>query len=117
MEQRDVDIVVVGSGFAGSLLANILTRIGRSVLVIDRQEHPRFAIGESSTPTANLVLGDLVRRYQLDAIEPLVHYGSWQSHCPEIGCGLKRGFSYFQHQAGQVRPSGGDPDLGAIEEP
>jgi len=101
MEQRDVDIVVVGSGFAGSLLANILTRIGRSVLVIDRQEHPRFAIGESSTPTANMVLGDLVRRYQLDAIEPLVDYGSWQSHYPEIGCGLKRGFSYFQHQAGQ----------------
>jgi FADH2 O2-dependent halogenase len=101
MEQRDVDIVVVGSGFAGSLLANILTRIGRSVLVIDRGEHPRFAIGESSTPTANLVLGDLVRRYQLDAIEPLVRYGSWQSHYPEIGCGLKRGFSYFQHQAGR----------------
>ena len=101
MKERDVDIVIVGSGFAGSLLANILTSIGRSVLVIDRGEHPRFAIGESSTPTANLVLADLVRRYQLDAIEPLVHYGSWQSHYPEIGCGLKRGFSYFQHQTGE----------------
>lgn len=102
MERRDVDIVVIGSGFAGTLLAMILTRIGRSVLVIDRATHPRFAIGESSTPTANLVLGDLVQMYQLKSIEPLVHHGSWQSHYPQVGCGLKRGFSYYKHRPGEA---------------
>ena len=53
---RRYDIIVVGSGFSGSLLAWILASQGRSVLLIDRSKHPRFAVGESSTPTADFLL-------------------------------------------------------------
>jgi FADH2 O2-dependent halogenase len=91
------DLLIVGSGFAGSLLAMIARRLGRSVLLLERERHPRFAIGESSTPLANLILETLAARYDLTAVAPLAKYGTWQRHCPHLACGLKRGFSFFHH--------------------
>ncbi len=91
------DVVVLGSGFAGSLLGAILASCGRSVAVIDRGTHPRFTIGESSTPTADLLLSKLTRQYGLAELEPLVTFGSWRRHYPDVNCGCKRGFSYLWH--------------------
>ena len=96
----DAEIAVVGSGFAGSLCALILQQVGRRVVLIDNGVHPRFAIGESSTPIANMVLGDLARKYDLPRIAPLAKYGQWRAAYPQIACGLKRGFSYFRHEPG-----------------
>ncbi|MEZ4700943.1 MAG: tryptophan 7-halogenase [Rhodothermales bacterium] len=110
MPRRSPRIAVLGSGFAGSLCALILNRLGHDVLVIDRARHPRFAIGESSTPTANLALLALCDRYGLPAIRPLAKYGSWQARYPQIAGGRKRGFSYFQHTPG--RPFEPDPAHG-----
>ena len=107
MIEIQVEVAVFGSGFGGSLTALILNRIGRTVVVVDRQQHPRFAIGESSTPIADLVLADLAKRYDLPALLPLTQYGTWKRTYPGIGCGLKRGFSYFSHIIGQPFPSGG----------
>ncbi|MBS0202210.1 MAG: tryptophan 7-halogenase [Planctomycetes bacterium] len=101
MVDLKADIVVIGAGFSGSLLSLLLKRIGRSCVLIDRGTHPRFAIGESSTPMANLILEDLARRYDLPRIAPLASYGTWKRVHPEIVCGLKRGFSYFHHTLGQ----------------
>jgi FADH2 O2-dependent halogenase len=101
MNDVDVDIAVLGSGFAGSLTALCLNSIGRSVALIDKATHPRFAIGESSTPIANMVLRDLTKRYDLPQILPLCKYGTWQETCPHLTCGLKRGFSYFAQQPGE----------------
>jgi hypothetical protein len=95
------DVAIVGSGFGGSLLAMLLQRIGLSAVLIDRARHPRFAIGESSTPTADLILLQLAREYDLPRIAPLAKYGTWQAVYPEVVCGIKRGFSYFHHQSGQ----------------
>lgn len=95
------DIAIIGSGFAGSLLAMIARRLGRSVVLIERGRHPRFAIGESSTPLANLLLEELARRYDLPAIAPLSKWGSWQRTYPRIGCGLKRGFTFYHHEFGK----------------
>lgn len=95
------DIAVLGSGFGGCLTALILKRMGRSVVVVDRGSHPRFAIGESSTPIADSVLHDLARRYDLPRLLPLCRYGSWQAKYPEVACGLKRGFSYLHHEPGR----------------
>jgi len=98
---HDVDVVILGSGFSGSLMAQILCRAGRSVALLDNRGHPRFAIGESSTPSANLILKDLTDYYNLENIRPLSSYGCWQDAYPEVGCGIKRGFSYFKHERGQ----------------
>src|SRR5947199_60798 len=54
--RADFDIAIVGSGFAGSLMAMVARRVGRSVILLERGRHPRFAIGESTSPLARLVL-------------------------------------------------------------
>ncbi len=94
------DLAIVGSGFGGSLLALIARRLRRSVVLIERGRHPRFAIGESASPLAGVLLEQLADRYDLPRIRPLASYGAWQRAYPEIGCGLKRGFSYFKHDEG-----------------
>lgn len=95
------DVAVVGSGFAGSLTAMGLRRMGRSVVLLERGRHPRFAIGESSTPLANLLLEELCDRYDLPSVRSLSKWGTWGRDHPRIGCGLKRGFSFFHHAAGK----------------
>ena len=69
----DAEIAIVGSGFAGSLCALVLRQAGRRVVLIDNGVHPRFAIGESSTPFANMVLGYLARNYDLPRIASLAN--------------------------------------------
>ena len=60
MRRINTDVVVIGSSFSGSLTALILRKMDIDVILIDRQRHPRFAIGESSTPAADLVLAETV---------------------------------------------------------
>jgi tetracycline 7-halogenase / FADH2 O2-dependent halogenase len=100
--ETSAEVAIVGSGFAGSLTALALRRLGRSVVLLERGRHPRFAIGESSTPLANLLIEELADRYGLDRIRPLSKWGTWQRAYPQIGCGLKRGFSFFRHDVGRA---------------
>lgn len=44
------EILIVGAGPAGSVAAALLRQQGRQVLVIEREEFPRFSIGESLLP-------------------------------------------------------------------
>ncbi len=102
MHQNRFDVAIVGSGFGGSLLALLLARRGKSVILVDRAAHPRFAIGESSTPVADMILAHLALKYDLPRVAPLAQYGSWCRTYPEIKRGRKRGFSYFHHQPGET---------------
>ena len=96
-----VDVTIIGSGFAGSILAWILSKSGLRVALVDAAQHPRFAIGESSTPIADMILRRLGDAHQIGELRSLSTWGSWQEQHPELACGRKRGFSYFQHQRGQ----------------
>lgn len=98
MREIAADVLVIGAGFGGSLMSLILNRIGLQPVLVDRDAHPRFAIGESSTPAADFVLRDVCQRYGLTELEPLTSFGTWQQTRPDLMCGLKRGFSYFQHE-------------------
>ncbi len=100
MTQR-CEVAVVGSGFAGSLIARVLATLGYSVALIERGAHPRFAIGESSTPLANLTLERLAARYGLDDCYELATHGRWLASRPQLMRGLKRGFTYYRHHAGE----------------
>jgi len=97
MIEVDAEVAVLGSGFSGSLATLIANRIGLRTVLIDISHHPRFAIGESSTPIANLVLDDILNHYGLDRLVPLTAYGTWKANYPKVSCGLKRGFSFFKH--------------------
>ena len=89
---------MIGSGFAGSLVSLALTRRGRRVAMIERGRHPRFAIGESSTPLANLLLEELADRYGLPRIRLFSKWGTWQRARPDVAGGMKRGFTFFFHR-------------------
>jgi FADH2 O2-dependent halogenase len=105
------DVAILGSGFAGSILAWILARQGMRVVILDRDRHPRFAIGESSTPLADMALLRIAARHGIAELGALARYGTWLDACPEVGCGLKRGFSYFHHPPG--KPYADTPDHAA----
>ena len=96
-----VDFLIAGSGFGGCLLGLILDRLGFSVLVVDSTGHPRFAVGESSTPLADATLYELCQRYGLPSLAPLTTYGSAKRELPQLTIGLKRGFSCFGQRAPQ----------------
>ena len=47
---ESTEILIAGAGPAGSLAAALLRQQGREVLVIEREQFPRFSIGESLLP-------------------------------------------------------------------
>ncbi len=98
---QSCEVAIVGSGFAGSLLARVLAVLGYDVVLFERGTHPRFAIGESSTPLANLSLERIGIRYELADCYQLATHGRWLEHFPELRRGLKRGFTYYRHHPGQ----------------
>src|ERR1700722_18005744 len=99
MTSIDCDLVIIGSGFGGTLLAIIAQRLGYSTALLERGSHPRFAIGESSTPLADFKLAAIANRFGLDWLRPFAKYGTWKATYPQVTCGLKRGFSFFRHEA------------------
>jgi FADH2 O2-dependent halogenase len=97
----DTDLAVVGSGFGGSMLAMIARRLGLRVMLLERGRHPRFAIGESASPLAGILIEQLSDRYGLPRVRPLSAFGTWQRAYPHVVCGLKRGFTFFKHELGR----------------
>ena len=91
------DVAILGAGFSGSISALIADQMGLKTILLERGTHPRFAIGESSTPQADITLASLAEKYNLPFLKPLSRYGSWKETYPELNCGPKRGFTYIQH--------------------
>jgi FADH2 O2-dependent halogenase len=100
MIREQTDVAILGAGFSGSLLALILAP-RRDVVLIERGRHPRFALGESSTPLANLTVEEISRDFNLPWLTPLAKFGTWKRSYPAIPVGLKRGFTFARHDAGR----------------
>ncbi|MGZ8217411.1 NAD(P)/FAD-dependent oxidoreductase [Methylomagnum sp.] len=52
----DYDVVVAGGGPAGSTAATLLAQHGHRVLLLEKDRHPRFHIGESMLPFSETVV-------------------------------------------------------------
>jgi flavin-dependent dehydrogenase len=48
--QESTEVLIIGAGPSGSVAAALLRQQGRQVLVIEREQFPRFSIGESLLP-------------------------------------------------------------------
>jgi FADH2 O2-dependent halogenase len=101
MTRIDCDLAILGSGFGGTLLAHIAHRQGLGVVLLERGSHPRFAIGESSTPLADFKLAAIADHFGLRWLRPFAKYGPWKATYPQVICGLKRGFTFVRHEAGR----------------
>ena len=99
---RDYDVVILGSGFGGSILGSILARHGVSVLLIDAKSHPRFSIGESTIPQTSQLLTLLSREYDVPELNN-IGLRSPEGIRENIGwtCGIKRTLGFAYHRLGE----------------
>lgn len=95
---RHFDVIVVGAGPGGSLVAMQLARRGRKVALLDRTRFPRFAVGESSTPIASRTLEQISVDFGIPELAPLARWGRWGEVLAPVTGGLKRGFTYYDHR-------------------
>lgn len=58
MSLKEVDILIIGAGPAGSVAAAIVQKSGLSLHVVEKEKFPRFVIGESLLPRCMEVLED-----------------------------------------------------------
>ncbi len=101
----DHDVAILGSGLSGGVLACILAKAGVKVLMIEAGVHPRFAIGESSTPDTSFKFKILAAKYDVPEIHNLASFYDLKDKVSSA-CGVKRGFSYVYHREGQAhKPS------------
>lgn len=69
MEARQqCDVLVIGGGPAGSTIAALLAQEGRRVVLLEKEHHPRFHIGESLLPGNVALFEKLGVREQVEKI-------------------------------------------------
>ncbi|MBL8342463.1 MAG: tryptophan 7-halogenase [Rubrivivax sp.] len=64
----DCDVFVAGGGPAGATVATLLARQGRRVVMVEKDRHPRFHIGESLLPANVRLFEELGVRAEVERI-------------------------------------------------
>lgn len=93
----DYDVAVLGSGLAGSIIAACLARNGAKVVVLDTGSHPRFEIGESTTPYVGMLFRLISERYDVPEVKYLATFErALAKITPTIGVKHNIGFVYHR---------------------
>jgi FADH2 O2-dependent halogenase len=100
-KSKQFDVIILGSGLAGSILATVLARHNIRVLMIDKEAHPRFAIGEAMTPDTDLMMSILSYKYSVPEIDYLSSFKNICNYISPSACGLKRSFNFIYHREGE----------------
>jgi tetracycline 7-halogenase / FADH2 O2-dependent halogenase len=97
---RPYDVVILGTGLAGSSLGAILARNGARTLLLDAAEHPRFAVGESTIAYTVIHLRLLAERYGVPEIAGMA---SLPATLKTFGrsSGVKKHFGFLTHRDGE----------------
>lgn len=92
------DVVIVGSGAIGSITATVLSKLGYQVLLLEKGKHPRFAIGESSTPVTTFLFERFSRIYDIPEFSQFSGYSKMKADPSQLNCGPKEMFYYMYHE-------------------
>lgn len=97
------DVVVLGSGLTGTTAALCLQRQGLRVTIVDKDVHPRFALGEATTTPSSLWLRLLAERFD---VPELLDIASHEALCRRVGVtsGVKNNFGFLYHGEGAAMP-------------
>ena len=100
MKMKEYDVVILGSGLAGSVAGAILARHGADVVLLDAASHPRFAVGEAMTPSTAEWMHVLSERFDVPEIKSLA---TIKANTRDIGpvFGLKAQFGFMVHRPGE----------------
>ncbi|MET7502770.1 NAD(P)/FAD-dependent oxidoreductase [Streptomyces microflavus] len=99
-QEATYDVIILGSGIAGSVTGAILAKHGARVLLVDATTHPRFAVGESMTPQLVEWIHILAERHDLPELKSLA---SVKQTTLDIAptFGTKAHFGFMKHEVGQ----------------
>jgi FADH2 O2-dependent halogenase len=97
---RKYDVLILGSGIGGSMLGAILAKHGAKVLILEAETHPRFTIGEATTPDTNFRLKLLGLRYGVPEIVNLSAFHQLRD-AVSPSSGVKRAFSFLYQRPGK----------------
>lgn len=98
---HNFDVAILGNGLSGSMMAAVLAKQGVSVVLIDADVHPRFAVGESTIPHTSLLISLIAEKYGVPELDHLVYSNKLADHVCTT-CGIKRSFGFVYHRAGQT---------------
>ncbi|MHC3458693.1 NAD(P)/FAD-dependent oxidoreductase [Streptomyces flavovirens] len=99
-EKAHYDVIILGTGLAGSVAGTIMARHGAKALLIDATSHPRFAIGESMTPQLVEWIHILAERHRIPELKSLASVNaSTRDIAPTFG--TKAHFGFMKHEPGR----------------
>jgi FADH2 O2-dependent halogenase len=102
---HEFDVGIVGGGLSGSMLGAVLAKHGVKVAIIEEDKHPRFAVGESTTPHTSLLISLLAEKYRMPEIEHVAYPERLAEHvCTSAG--LKRYFGFCYHRPREIYDPG-----------
>ncbi len=107
MTSEIYDVAIIGGGPGGSTAATLLARVGRRVVVLEREKFPRFHIGESLLPFSLQAFDRLGVREKLDRAFMPKHGGQIVAACgsKDIKFYFKDGFRSRRDRSYQVTRS------------
>jgi FADH2 O2-dependent halogenase len=94
------DVIVLGTGIAGSMLSCILAKHGVRVLMLDAVSHPRFAVGESMVSESHQYLALIARRFGLEEASYLTHPKLLSAQIAPTS-GVKLNFGFIHTREGE----------------
>src|SRR5437667_8919969 len=98
---HNFDVAILGSGMSCSIMAAILAKRGVSVLLLDGEVYPRFAVGESTIPHTSLLISLLAEKYDMPELDYTIYPDRLADHvCTTCGVNGTVGVAY--HRRGEV---------------
>ncbi len=84
MRQEKTEVLIIGAGPSGAVAAALLRQQGRQVLILEKEQFPRFSIGESLLPQSMEYL------QQAGMLQAVVEAGFQHKNGAAFACGEQR---------------------------